>query len=208
MKLRHKMDSPQKRWLHFNYNRLWSRTKTKTVRICSWSMKFHLKRRRESLKMLRSLESWECHTSTPTKVTTQHILTEVKRKWLMNKLSTSRTISSKLKFRVLNKMVMVSQLSNWWSSFRMRINCRQLNSNSWTSYLNKNGRKILSHKRSSSITIFTQFWQRMLRKQNNVSLIWIQTTNQKKLARRMRRLSNASSSKRKNTRPCLNIKIM
>jgi hypothetical protein len=171
-------------------------------------MKFHLKRRRESHKMLRSLESWECHTSTPTKVTMQHILTGVKRKWLMSKLSTSRTISSKLKFRVLNKMVMVSQLSNWWSSFRMQINCRQLNSNSWTSYSNKNGRKILSHKRSSSITIFTQFWQRMLRKQNNVSLIWIQMTNQKKLARRMRRLSNASSSKRKNTRPCLNIKIM
>lgn len=157
MKLKHKMDSPQKRWLHFNFNRLWSRTKIKTVRICSWSMKFHLKRRRESLKMLRSLESWECLTSTPTKVTMQHILTGVKRKWLTSKLSTSRTISSKLKFRAPNKMVMVSQLSNWWSSFRMRISCLQLSSSSWTSYSNKNGRKILSHKRSSNITIFTQF---------------------------------------------------
>lgn len=181
MRLRLKVDLPQKRWLHYSFNRLWSKTSTKMTKICSWLMKCHLRKRRASLKMLHSLENWECLTSIPTKVIMQHILmTEVRRICPTSKLSISKTISSKMKFKFQNKMAMASQLSSLWSSFRMLISCHQPNNSNWTNFSNKNGRKILSHKKSSNITIFTRYWQRMLQKQNNVSPIWIQMTSQKK----------------------------
>lgn len=78
--------------------------------------------------MLHSLENWECLTSILTKVIMQHILmTEVKRICPTSKLSISKTISSKMKFKVQIKMAMASQLSSLWSSFRMLISCHQPN---------------------------------------------------------------------------------